>query len=262
MPHGEAFPRFKIQPQFPSKSVTCGLTIFARFARTDVNALAIVHLYFNGLVATVATNVKTHIVTAFFQFADDFVWNSTLDFNVTAARHFFSRRFVIALVLPARSVTCFLHVQTKIDLIRQDLNVPLRLHSTAHHAERFPRFSISHHKTRNDGVDGTFARRVNVGVVGFHRDTLAAILKHEAESRHNDPTAHAAVITLNERDHIALIVRRAHVNSVAVIDCGMFWHRGCILWWQPCRLRYWSVCRRRACLYSLRRAIRIDQLPP
>src|SRR5436190_11796485 len=88
MPHGEAFHRFKIQPQFLSKSVTCGLTIFARFARTDVNALAIVHLYFNGLVATVATNVKTHIVTAFFQFADDFVWNSTLDFNVTAARHF------------------------------------------------------------------------------------------------------------------------------------------------------------------------------
>src|SRR5207253_3804786 len=138
---GKLFLVLKSSLNSPSKSVTCGLTIFARFARTDVNALAIVHLYFNGLVATVATNVKTHIVTTFFQFADDFVWNSTLDFNVTAARHFFSRRFVIALVLPARSVTCFLHVQTKIDLIRQDLNVPLRLHSTAHHAERFPRFS-------------------------------------------------------------------------------------------------------------------------
>ena len=186
------------------------------------------HLYFNGLVATVATNVKTHIVTAFFQFADDFVWNSTLDFNVTAARHFFSRRFVIALVLPARSVTCFLHVQTKIDLVRQNLDVPLRLHSTAHHAEGFPRFSIFHHKTRNDGVEGTFARRVNVGVIRFHREKLATILKHEAESRHNDPAAHAAVITLNERDHIALIVRRAHVNSVAVIDWGTFWRRGWI----------------------------------
>src|SRR5438045_8701085 len=125
MPHAEAFPRFKIQPQFPSKSVTCGLTIFARFARTDVNALAIVHLYFNGLVATVATNVKTHIVTAFFQFADDFVWNSTLDFNVTAARHFFSRRFVIALVLQARSVTCFMHAQTTTDPFLHKPAVPL-----------------------------------------------------------------------------------------------------------------------------------------
>src|SRR5213596_1197620 len=117
MPHGEAFHRFKIQPQFPSKSVTCVLTIFARFARSNVNALSIVHLYFNGLVAAVATNVKTHIVTAFFQFADGFVWDPTLDFNVTAARHFLASWFVIALVLPARSVTCFLHVQTKIDLV-------------------------------------------------------------------------------------------------------------------------------------------------
>src|SRR5438045_8836422 len=142
MPHGEAFQRVNIQPQFLSKSVTSCLTIFARFARSDVNALAIVHLYFNGLVATVATNVKTHIVTAFFQFADDFVWNSTLDFNVTAARHFFSRRFVIALVLPARSVTCFLHVQTKIDLVRQNLDVPLPLHSTGPPACGSPRPSI------------------------------------------------------------------------------------------------------------------------
>src|SRR5207244_11913468 len=118
-------------------------------------------------------NVQPHSVPSSFQFADDFVWNSTLDFNVTAARHFFSRRFVIALVLPARSVTCFLHVQTKIDLIRQDLNVPLRLHSTAHHAERFPRFSISHHKTRNDGVEGTFARPVNVAWAGSHRERPA-----------------------------------------------------------------------------------------
>src|SRR2546429_6865690 len=101
MPHGEAFPRFKIQPQFPSKSVTCGLTIFARFARTDVNALAIVHLYFNGLVATVATNVKTHIVTTFFQFADDLVWDSALDFNVATFFHFFASRFIISLMLPA-----------------------------------------------------------------------------------------------------------------------------------------------------------------
>src|SRR5438034_10217383 len=250
MPHGEAFHRFKIQPQFPSKSVTCGLTIFTRFARSNVNALAIVHLYLNGLVATVATNVKTHIVTAFFQFADDLVWNSTRDLTVGAARHFLSRRYVTALVLPARSVTCFLHVQTKIDLVRQNLDVPLRLHSTAHHAEGFPRFSIFHHKTRNDGVEGTFARRVNVGVVRFHREKLAAILKHEAESRHYDPAAHAAVIALNERDHIALIVRRAHVDGVAVVQRGTLWCRGGILEWQSYRLRYCSVCRRHACLHG------------
>src|SRR5438445_10465818 len=104
----------------------------------------------------------------------------------------------------------------------------LGLHAAAHDSEGEPRFFIFHDEPGNNGVKGTFARRVNVGVIRFHREKLATILKHEAESRHNDPAAHAAVITLNERDHIALIVRRAHVNSVAVIDWGTFWRRGWI----------------------------------
>src|SRR5437660_1719976 len=92
---------FRMPPQFPPKSITCGLTILARFARPDVNALAIVQLYFDGLVATVTTYVKTHIVTAFFQFADDLVWDSALDFNVATFLHFFAGRFIISLMLPA-----------------------------------------------------------------------------------------------------------------------------------------------------------------
>src|SRR5438477_5022679 len=208
----------KESARFSAKLVTCSLTILARFARADVNALSIMHLDFDGLVATVVTDIKAHIVTTFFQVADDFIWNSTLDFNVTAAPHFIASWFVIALVLPARSVARFLHVQAKIDLIRQDLDVSLWLHSATHHAKDFPRFPIPDHKTRNDSVERTVTRGMNIGVAGFHREKLATILKHEAESRHNNPAAHAAIIALNERDHIALIVRRAHVNSVAVFQ--------------------------------------------
>src|SRR5438132_14436334 len=119
MPHGKAFHSFKRRSDFLVKSVARGLAIFTRFAGADVNALAIVHLYFDSLVATVATNVKTHIVASFFQLANDFVRNSALDFNITAVRHFLASWLVIPLVLPALSVTRFLHVHAKIDLVRQ-----------------------------------------------------------------------------------------------------------------------------------------------
>src|SRR6476660_8750153 len=72
-----------------------------RFVCVDVNALAIMQLYFDGLVATVATYVKAHLVTAFFQFADDLRWDSALDFNVATFFHFFAGWFIISLMLPA-----------------------------------------------------------------------------------------------------------------------------------------------------------------
>ena len=64
----------------------------------------------------------------------------------------------------------------------------------------------------------TFARRVNVRVSRFHRKQFAAILKHESEFRHDDAAAHPAVIALNERDHVAFIIGRTHVNRVALIE--------------------------------------------
>src|SRR5229473_7308091 len=93
----------------------------------------------------------------------------------------------------------------------------LRLHAAAHHAECFPRFSILHHESRNDGVKWPLSRRVHIRVARFHREKFAAIMKHESESRHYDAASHPAIIALNERDHVAFIVGRAHVNRVAVV---------------------------------------------
>ena len=92
----------------------------------------------------------------------------------------------------------------------------LRLHVAAHDAEGEPRLFVLHREARNDGVKGTFARRINIRVARLHREKLTAILKHEAESRHDDAAAHAAEITLNQAHHISLIIRGAHVDGVAL----------------------------------------------
>src|SRR6476620_8346494 len=162
------FSLFNDQPDLLAKSVACSLAILARLACADVNAQPIVHLYFDRLVTAVTANVEAHVVAALFQLADDFVRNPALDFNVTAFFHFFAGRFVIAFVLPPGSIACFLYIQSKIDLVGQNLDMSLWLHPAAHHTKRFPRFAVFHHKTGNDGMKWTLAWRVNVGVALLH----------------------------------------------------------------------------------------------
>src|SRR5438067_11610490 len=103
MPRDRAFSVLGSRRDSFRGSITCGLTILARFACPDVNALAIVQLYFDGLVTTVATYVKTHLVTAFFQFADDLVWDSALDFAVATFPHSFAGPLIISLMPPPSS---------------------------------------------------------------------------------------------------------------------------------------------------------------
>jgi hypothetical protein len=55
-------------------------------------------------------------------------------------------------------------------------------------------------------------------VLRVHREKLAAILKHESKTRHDDPAAHPAIIALYQRDHVAFIIRSAHVNRIALIE--------------------------------------------
>src|SRR5207247_10661955 len=123
-------------------------------------------------------------------------------------------------MLPARSVPGILHIQPKIDLVREHLYMTLRLHAAAHDAECFPRFAVFHHEAGNDGVKRTFAWRINVRVSRIHGKKFTASLKHEAEARHYDPAAHPAIIALNQRHHVAFVISRAHVNRVAVVDRG------------------------------------------
>src|SRR5438477_7636358 len=156
MPAAHPFRSFDDQDLLAT-SVACSLAILARLAGADVNALPIVDLYFDRLVTAVTANVEAHIVTALFQLTHDFVRDRTLDFNITAFFLFFAGRFVIAFVLPPRSISRFLHVQIKVDLVSQNLDMSLWLHPAAHHTKRFPRFAVFHHETGNDGVKWALA---------------------------------------------------------------------------------------------------------
>jgi len=55
-------------------------------------------------------------------------------------------------------------------------------------------------------------------VARLHREKFAAVLKHESEPGHDNAAAHAAVIALNERNHVAFVVGGAQVNRVALIE--------------------------------------------
>ena len=59
------------------------LAVFTGLTRADVNALTIVHFYFDGLVTTVAADVKSHVVTLLAQFPHRLVRDTALDFNVS-----------------------------------------------------------------------------------------------------------------------------------------------------------------------------------
>src|SRR5215472_11412126 len=96
----------------------------------------------------------------------------------------------------------------------------LWLHIAAHDTECFPWFAIFHHESGNDGVKRTLAGRVRIRVLRVHREKFAAVLKHEAKTRYDNAAAHSAIIALDERDHVALVVSRAEINGIARENSG------------------------------------------
>src|SRR5207244_12632967 len=107
---------------------------------------------------------------------------------------------------------------TEIELVADHLVVPLPLHAAAHDAKCFPWFPIFHDETRNNGVKRPFAWRVNVRVTRIHRKKFTAILKHETQTKHYDPAAHAAIIALYERYHVALLASCAVLKRMDLLD--------------------------------------------
>src|SRR6266705_2059317 len=104
-------------------------------------------------------------------------------------------------MLPAGRVPGFLDVQTKINLVCEHLYMTLRLHAAAHDTESFPRFTVFHHESGNEGVKRAFTRRVNIRVLRVHREKFSAILKHESTSPTQNPADHAERTPLDQRFH-------------------------------------------------------------
>src|ERR1700730_12092934 len=92
----------------------------------------------------------------------------------------------------------------------------LRLHVTSHHAKSEPRFALLHHESRNEGVERTFARRIHIGMSRLHGKQFTSILKSEAETGDDDAGAHAAIITLNDRNHITVLVRNTEISGITL----------------------------------------------
>ena len=78
--------------------------------------------------------------------------------------------------LPARSVERGLRVHTVIHGVDDDLQVSLRLHEPAHHAERANRLFASSQEAGNDRVIRALARLEVIGVRWIQREVRAAIL--------------------------------------------------------------------------------------
>ena len=118
----------------------------------------------------------------------------------------------------ARRIAGFLQVHAEVDEVHDDLHVTLRLHAAAHDAERQPGLAVLGDEGGNDGVERPLARRVDVGVAVLEREQLAAILQDEAAAVGRHARAHAAVVALDQRDHVAGRIRHRHVDGVALIE--------------------------------------------
>ena len=67
-------------------------------------------------------------------------------------------------MVPARAVPGRLDFEAIIAPIHDDLRLALWLHITAHHAEAHVRPAVANGEARNDGLERTLARRIDIGV--------------------------------------------------------------------------------------------------
>src|SRR5262249_47254175 len=121
---------------------------------------AIVHFDLDRLVAAVTANIVADFVPALHKLARRLIRYSTFQLDIAAFFHLFTGWFAVPFMLPARSVACFLHVETEINLVSQYLDMTLRLHATTHDSKCFPRLAILHPESRNNRVKWAFPRSV------------------------------------------------------------------------------------------------------
>jgi hypothetical protein len=94
------------------------------------------------------------------------------------------------------------------------LQVALRLHVAAHHAEAHLRLAVAGQEAGDDGVERPLAARHHVGVAA-EREAMAAVLQADAGARHHDAAAEAHVVALDQADHHAAFVGRGQVDRAA-----------------------------------------------
>src|SRR5262249_53508027 len=98
-----------------------------------------------------------------------------------------------------------LNRKTIIRDVRDELRMSLGLIEAAHDSKANAD-AVLLHESRNNRVQGTFARSQSVRVIGFHCEKRAAVMQNETCARCYDSRTEVAVITLNQRNDIAVFV--------------------------------------------------------
>src|ERR1700678_4479992 len=97
-------------------------------------------------------------------------------------------------MMPSRTVSSSLNIQSVIHAIDDDLRLSLRLHIAAHHTKRHPRLAILGSKSRNNRLKRPLPRLIKIRVAILKRKQFSAILKHKSKPIGNETRTHAAEV--------------------------------------------------------------------
>src|SRR5581483_12459020 len=78
------------------------------------------------------------------------------------------------------------------------------------------RLAILERQRRDEGVKRPLAGGKDVRMLGVEAERGAAVLQHDPGSLRDDPAAKGVEQALDQRDDVALAIRRAEVDGVAV----------------------------------------------
>ena len=98
------------------------------------------------------------------------------------------------------------------------LEVALRLHRAAHHAEGCDRHAVPRGKAGNDRVEGLLARPDLIGVARLEDEAASPVVHGDAGSRHHDARAEAAEVRLDVGNHHAAGVGGGEIDGLAAMQ--------------------------------------------
>ena len=114
---------------------------------------------------------------------------------------------------PAGSIECGLRVKVLIDRAHDNLQVALRLHEAAHHAEGTDCGTFTGEESRNDRVVRPFTGCKRVWMGRVEREIRTAVLERDTRAWNNDRRTETLVVALDEAHHVSIAVGRAEVHG-------------------------------------------------
>ena len=153
---------------------------------------------------------------------------ATFEQDVATVRHALAGRLArIFMAYPWR-VTGFLQVHAEIDQVDDDLGVRLGLHTSSHDTKAEPRFAIARDKSGNNCMERSLPRLEYIEVPCLQRKQLAAILEVESQLHGHHARSHAAVVTLDQGNHVSVAIGDRQIDCVTMfanVTCRIFFRR-------------------------------------